>query len=111
LHAGGFFMPVSLRVVPAFLTAAIVFEACAASANEKLGFVVRRLTDSCVGTILQSGVIEAVAKAGRTATGICTCAAEVEVASGRFPKEGFDAWAVQPSFKRLLEMCTNSGSH
>lgn len=96
---------------PVVMLLLLLSAAQGASANEKLGLVVRRLADACVGKVLQAGALETVARAGRTATGICTCAAEVEVSTGTIPKEGFDAWASQPDFKRYLDVCTKAGSN
>ncbi|MDA9495494.1 hypothetical protein XI08_41760 [Bradyrhizobium sp. CCBAU 11361] len=79
-----------------------------AAANEKLGAVVRRLTDACVGAVLQSGALEKIARAGLTATSVCSCAAEIEVGRGSFPKEGFDVWSVQPQFKETLVRCAGA---
>jgi len=79
-----------------------------AAANEKLGAVVRRLADACVGTIIQNGALEKVVRSGATATVVCSCAAEIEVARGSFPKEGFDAWSVQAQFKETLARCAGA---
>ncbi|UPK35172.1 hypothetical protein IVB18_45590 [Bradyrhizobium sp. 186] len=79
-----------------------------AAANEKLGAIVRRLADACVGTIIQNGALEKVVRSGVTATVVCSCAAEFEVARGSFPKEGFDAWSVQPQFKEALVRCAGA---
>ena len=79
-----------------------------AAANEKLGAVVRRLADACVGAVLQNGALEKIARAGMTATSVCSCAAEIEVARGSLPKEGFDAWSVQPQFKETLVRCAGA---
>ncbi|KGT77151.1 hypothetical protein MA20_21300 [Bradyrhizobium japonicum] len=78
------------------------------AANEKVGAVVRRLADACVGAVLQIGALEKIARAGMTATSVCSCAAEIEVARGSFPKEGFDAWSVQPQFKETLARCVGA---
>lgn len=43
-----------------------------------------------------------------TATVVCSCAAEFEVARGSFPKEGFDAWSVQSLFKETLARCAGA---
>lgn len=79
-----------------------------AVANEKVGLVVRRLADACVGTVISNGALEKVVRSGMTATVVCSCAAEVEVARGSWPKEGFDAWAVQPQFKESLVRCAGA---
>ncbi|HEV2153141.1 hypothetical protein [Bradyrhizobium sp.] len=79
-----------------------------ADANEKLGLVVRRLADACVGTIISAGALEKVVRSSMTATVVCSCAAEIEVARGNFPKESFDAWAVQPQFKETLVRCAGA---
>lgn len=85
-----------------------LFGQAGAGANEKLGIVVRRLTDACVGTVILAGALEKLVRAGRTATDVCSCAAEVEVSIGTLPKEGFDAWAVQPRFKETLVRCAGA---
>jgi hypothetical protein len=59
--------------------------------RRRVQLLVRRLTDACVGGVLQSGALEKIARAGLTATSVCSCAAEIEVARGSFPKEGFGA--------------------
>ncbi|MGY3077106.1 hypothetical protein ACVWZZ_003477 [Bradyrhizobium sp. LM6.10] len=79
-----------------------------AAANEKVGAVVRRLADACVGAIIQNGALEKVVRSGVTATVVCSCAAEIEVARGSFPKDGFDAWAVQSQFKQTLARCAGA---
>lgn len=79
-----------------------------AAANEKVGVVVRRLADACVGMIIVNRALEHVVRAGRTATVTCSCAAEIEVARGTLPKEGFDAWAVQPQFTETLARCAGA---
>ena len=70
--------------------------------------VVRRLADACVGAIIESGTLEKVTRAGLTATSVCSCAAEIEVMRGSAPKEGFDAWSVQPQFKETLVRCAGA---
>lgn len=82
--------------------------AAPATADEKLGAVVRRLADACVGEVLRSGALEKVTRAGMTATSVCSCAAEIEVARSSAPKEGFDAWSVQPQFKETLVRCAGA---
>ena len=96
-----------VRVVAA-VTAALTLYAVPVVANEKLGLVVRRLADACVGTVISNGALEKVVRSGMTATVVCSCAAEVEVARGSFPREGFDAWAVQPQFKETLVRCAGT---
>ncbi|WP_271610197.1 hypothetical protein [Bradyrhizobium sp. CCBAU 21359] len=76
--------------------------------NEKAGAVVRRLTDACVGTIIANGGLEKLVRSGMTATVVCSCAAEIEVARGTFAREGLDAWAVQPQFKETLVRCAGA---
>lgn len=90
------------------MAAAWALHAPPASADEKLGAVVRRLADACVGEVLRSGALEKVTRAGMTATSVCSCAAEIEVARSSAPKEGFDAWAVQPQFKETLVRCAGA---
>jgi hypothetical protein len=84
---------------------------CSALANERLGIVVHRLADACVGNILEiPNGLERLARAGRTATGVCSCAAEAAVIVSKMPEGGFDAWAVDGKFKTLLATCANAGN-
>ncbi|MDR6303987.1 hypothetical protein GGQ85_001686 [Nitrobacter vulgaris] len=81
------------------------------SANERLGLAVHRLVDACVGTVIETpGAMERIARLGRTATSICSCAAEAAVVTSKPPEAGFDAWAAESKFKNLLVMCTKAGS-
>ncbi|MGY4629077.1 hypothetical protein [Bradyrhizobium sp. USDA 4486] len=101
-------MKTRTAIAYAALSAAVCAWSNQADANEKLGLVVRRLADACVGTIISNGGLEKVVRSGMTATVVCSCAAEIEVARGSFAKEGFDAWAVQPQFKETLVRCAGS---
>jgi hypothetical protein len=80
-------------------------------ANERVGFLVRRLVDACVGTVVVERKLEALVRAGRTATGVCTCAAETEVGTGSLFKGEFDSWVTQPGFKQRLGACANAEVH
>jgi hypothetical protein len=82
------------------------------SANERLGLAVHRLVDACVGTVIETpGAMERIARLGRTATSICSCAAEAAVVTSKPPESGFDAWTAESKFRNLLVRCTNAGSH
>jgi hypothetical protein len=90
---------------------AVLWFAAPSSANERLGIVVHRLVDSCVGQMIQTpGVMERLARAGRTATSLCSCAAEAAIITSKLPEAGFDAWAADAKFRDLLTMCSNAGS-
>lgn len=97
-----------IALMGAVLAAAACASSGQATANEKLGAVVRRLADTCIGAIIQNGALEKVVRSGMTATVVCSCAAEIEVARGSLPKEGFDAWATQPQFKETLARCAGA---
>src|SRR6478735_4723354 len=88
---------------------AVVCFSLPAIANERLGIVVHRLADACVGNILElPDAMERLARAGRTATGVCSCAAEAAVIANKMPEGGFEAWAVDGKFKTLLAVCANA---
>ena len=90
---------------------AVVCFSLPAVANERLGLVVHRLADACVGNILEiPAATERLARAGRTATAVCSCAAEAAVIASKMPEGGFEAWAVDGKFKALLAMCANVGN-
>ncbi|RXG85259.1 hypothetical protein [Bradyrhizobium zhanjiangense] len=98
----------SFASVVAAVTAAWTLYATPAISNEKAGAVVRRLADACVGTIIANAGLEKLVRSGMTATIVCSCAAEIEVARGIFQREGFDVWAVQPQFKETLVRCAGA---
>lgn len=80
-----------------------------ALANEQLGRIVRQLADACVGASLETPpVMQSLASAGRTATGVCTCAAEVFVFTEPPPSNSFDVSIKTEAFRMRLIACANA---
>ena len=82
-----------------------------AMADEQLGAVVRRLADACVGELLSDrNAMVALARLSRTATTLCTCAAEVALYNTQRPAGGFEEWARYQRFRDNLDACLKAGA-
>lgn len=83
-----------------------------AAANEQLGRFVRQVADACVGRALEvPDMMRGLALASRTATSVCSCAAEGFVFSERQAAITSPAniLITTPLFRQKLVNCTEAG--